>query len=53
MFTPWRLLAVIVAGWLSDQQQQVIDYLCEENRALREILRGAGIKPVRLPTGSA
>lgn len=44
-FTPWQLLAVIVAGWLSEQQQQVIDYLCEENRVLREKL---GKRRVRL-----
>ena len=44
-FTPWQLLAVIVAGRLSEQQQQVIDYLCEENRVLREKL---GKRRVRL-----
>lgn len=37
-FTPWQLLAVIVAGWMSRQQQQVIEYLVEENRVLREKL---------------
>ena len=35
---PWYLLAVIVAGWMSRQQQQVIEYLREENRVLREKL---------------
>ncbi len=35
---PWHLLAVIVAGWMSRQQQQVIEYLREENRVLREKL---------------
>ncbi len=35
---PWQLLAVIVAGWMSRQQQQVIEYLREENRVLREKL---------------
>ena len=44
-FTPWQLLSVIVAGWMSRQQQQVIDYLREENRVLREKL---GVKRVRL-----
>ena len=36
---PWQLLAVIVAGWMSRHQQQVIDYLREENRILREKIR--------------
>ena len=44
-FAPWQLLAVIVAGWMSQQQQQVTDYLREENRVLREKL---GKKRVRL-----
>ena len=35
---PWQLLSVIVAGILNDQQQQMIDYLKEENRILREQL---------------
>ncbi len=35
---PWQTLAVIVAGWMSRQQQQVIEYLREENRVLREKL---------------
>ena len=32
---PFRLLLVAVAGWMNHQQQQVIDYLREENRVLR------------------
>ncbi len=35
---PLQLLAVIVAGWMSREQQQVIEYLREENRVLREKL---------------
>ena len=42
---PWQLLSVIVAGWMSRHQQQVIDYLKEENRVLREKI---GKKRVRL-----
>ena len=34
-FLPWPLLSAIVAGTLSDQQQQIIEYLKEENRILR------------------
>src|SRR5579884_4058735 len=33
---PFRLLLFAVAGWMNHQQQQVIDYLREENRVLRE-----------------
>ncbi len=40
---PWQLLAVIVAGWMSRQQQQVIEYLREENRVLREKLGKKGV----------
>ena len=33
---PWELLLIGVAGWMNREQQQVIDYLLEENRVLRE-----------------
>jgi transposase InsO family protein len=32
---PFRLLLVAVAGWMNHEQQQVIEYLREENRILR------------------
>jgi len=32
---PWQFLWVTVAGWMNRQQQQVIDYLLEENPVLR------------------
>ena len=32
---PFRLLLISLAGWLNQQQQDVIDYLQEENRVLR------------------
>lgn len=32
---PFRLLLIAVAGWMSDEQQQVINFLREENRVLR------------------
>src|SRR5215472_17003004 len=35
---PFRLLLISLAGWLNQQQQDVIDYLEEENRVLREQL---------------
>ena len=33
---PWQLLLVIVASWINQQQQQVIDYLLSENQVLTE-----------------
>src|ERR1051326_1565975 len=33
---PFRLLLISLAGYLNQQQQDVIDYLQEENRVLRE-----------------
>jgi putative transposase len=35
---PWTFVAVAVAGWMNRQQQEVIAYLTEENRILREKL---------------
>ena len=36
---PLRFLLVAPAGWINQQQREVIDYLQEENRVLREQLR--------------
>ena len=36
--SPPRLVLVAVAGWMNQHQRDVIDYLQEENRALREQL---------------
>ena len=33
---PLRFLLVAIAGWIHQQQRDVIDYLQEENRVLRE-----------------
>ena len=35
---PWQLLFVILAGWVNEQQQQVIEYLRTENQVLKEKL---------------
>jgi hypothetical protein len=35
-----RLFVMVVAGWWSDQQQEAVAYLVEENRILRAHLRG-------------
>jgi transposase InsO family protein len=35
---PWQLLHLILAGWVNEQQQRVIEYLRTENQVLREKL---------------
>jgi transposase InsO family protein len=35
---PWRFLLVALAGWIDQQQREVIDYLQAENRVLRDQL---------------
>ena len=35
-----QFLLLVLAGWVNRQQQDVIDYLREENRVLRAGLRG-------------
>ena len=35
---PLRFILVALAGWMNQQQREVIDYLQEENRVLREQL---------------
>ena len=35
---PRQLLLIILASWVNEQQQQVIEYLVEENRVLRRNL---------------
>jgi len=41
---PFRLWLMSLAGWLNQQQQDIIDYLQEENRALREQLGGRRLR---------
>ena len=56
---PFRLLVIALADWLNQQQQDVIDYLQEENRALREqhreldgaLASGSGGGILRTPQG--
>ena len=33
---PWQLLLVALDGWVNQHQLQIIEYLQEENRILRE-----------------
>jgi len=35
---PWTMLLVMLAGWLNRHQQDIIEYLKEENKILREKL---------------
>ena len=42
---PWQLLLLILAGWINQQQQEVIEYLRTENQVLRE---SHGTKRIRL-----
>jgi hypothetical protein len=44
---PFRLLLISLAGWLNQRQQDVIDFLQEENRVLREQLGGKQCGPGR------
>jgi len=43
--SPLRMLLVTLAGWVNRRQQEVIDYLVEEHRVLRQQL---GVRRVRL-----
>jgi hypothetical protein len=43
-FQPLRLLLVIFAGWVNRRQLDVIEYLLEENRVLKERLGGQRIR---------
>src|SRR3954449_12042759 len=41
---PFRFLLIAVAGWMNQHQQQMIEYLREENRVLREQLGGRRLR---------
>ena len=41
---PLQLLLAILAGWMNEHQARAIDYLREENRVLREQLKGKRIR---------
>jgi len=43
-FDPFRLLVISLAGWLNQRQQDVIDYLQEEDCVLREQLGGKRLR---------
>src|SRR5215813_9357208 len=41
---PFRFVLIAVAGWMNQRQRQIIDYLREENRVLREQLGGRRLR---------
>ncbi|MFZ1005310.1 MAG: integrase core domain-containing protein [Candidatus Sulfotelmatobacter sp.] len=41
---PFRFVVIAVAGWMNQHQLQIIDYLREENRVLREQLGGRRVR---------
>ena len=41
---PWQFLVMTLAGWINRRQQDVIDYLVEENRILKGQLRGKRLR---------
>jgi len=41
---PLHLLVIALAGWLSRHLKEVIDYLIEENRVLKEQLEGQRLR---------
>lgn len=43
-FQAWQFLLVAIAGWTNRHQQDVIDYIQEENRVLRTKLKGKRIR---------
>ena len=42
--SPMRVLLVTLAGWVNRHQQQVIEYLVEENGVLRKQLKGRRVR---------
>ena len=41
---PLRFVLIGLAGWVNEQQRDVIDYLQEENRVLRDQLGNKGLR---------
>ena len=40
----WQFIVVALAGWMNRQQQDIVAYLTEENRVLREQLKGKRLR---------
>ncbi len=41
---PFHLLVIALGGWLNRHQQDIIDYLIEENRVLKDQLEGQRLR---------
>lgn len=41
---PWQIVVLALAGWINRQQLEVIEYLKDESRVLREQLKGKRIR---------
>jgi hypothetical protein len=41
---PLQVLLVTLAGWVNRHQQHVIEYLVEENRVLKEQMKGRRLR---------
>jgi len=41
---PWQILVIAAAGWISREQDSVIEYLREENRVLKQQLGGRRLR---------
>ncbi len=52
-FFPLQLLLATFAGWINREQAQVLAYLVEENRVLREQLGKRRGKDAKLKSNSA
>jgi hypothetical protein len=48
---PFRFLLIAVSGWMNQRQLEVIDYLGEENRILREQLGAGGCASMTTSAG--
>src|ERR1041385_574406 len=44
LLDPLRFVLIAVSGWMNGRQSQLIDYLREENRVLREQLSGKKLR---------
>jgi hypothetical protein len=44
VLNPFQFVVIVLAGWMNQRQQNVIEYLREENRVLREQLGERGLR---------
>jgi putative transposase len=41
---PWQILVTALAGWITNQQDAIFEYLREENRVLKQELGGRRLR---------